>query len=178
MAIIIEDGTCATASANSYVTVAEVDTYCSEQGYTSWASLATADKESSILRAMVYIEGLPFKGEKTDWENPLEFPRYGLYSDLQAFNISEVAWVPDTLTLIPKALKRGVCQATYEESVSAGVLNPSVTQGVKREKIDVLEVEYFTSSGSETNFSKILSLMKSILKNQGGNTGIMSVMRT
>jgi len=159
--IIVEDGTAASASANSYITVDEVDTYCDDMGYSAWASLATTDKQTAILRAMVFIESLHFKGEKEDYDNPLEWPRFGTYYDDDE---------------IPKPLKRGVCHAAYEESLSPDCLLPTSDDNIKSEKIDVIEVEYFTSRPSDKVFTKILALLSPII--DSGGDRLASVLRT
>ncbi len=159
--LIIEDGSCSTASANSYITVEDVDAYCVNMGYTSWASLATLVKEQAILRGMVFIDSLPFLGQKTSYTNPLAWPRVGVYGE-DVFGMTEMVSYT-----IPKCVKRGACEAAYEESVSAGVLLPTGEDNVKRTKIDVIEIEYFSNAVSKKVFSKIIALMNDVLPKQG-----------
>ena len=174
--LIIEDGSASSASANSFVTVAEVDAYCENMGYTSWASLATLAKEQAILRGMVFIDCLNYKGWKTSFENPLSWPRGGVYGDVRSDPYSLSYWSEYPTNEIPKALKRGCCEAAYEESVTAGVLLPTGDDNIKRTKIDVIEVEYFTNATSKKVFSKILALMSEILQKTGSRTA--NILRT
>lgn len=177
--LIIEDGSLSTASANSYVTVVDVSSYCSDMGYSSWASLATADMETSILRAMVYIDSLPFRGAKTYYDNPLAWPRIGVYGDepnMSNYPENHEYWSEFPIDAIPKALKRGTSEAAYQESVSPGILLEDQTTNIKREKVDVLEIEYFSPTPSEKVFSKILALMKEILEASGNH--FAKVLRT
>lgn len=163
--LILEDGTAASASANTYVEVTDVDTYCSNRGLTAWASLSTDDKETAILRAMDYIETFDFKGEKSDFENPLEWPRYGVYAeyfDITLLPADALAYYQE----IPKQIKYAVCQAAYEESQSEGCLQESSTSNIKREKIDVLETEYFSDKPSVTVFRRIEGFVSKFIKSK------------
>jgi len=169
--LIIEDGTASSASANSYITVEEADNYCLSMGYTSWASLATLAKEQAILRGMVFIDQLPFLGWKTAITNPLSWPRTGIYNNPH----EPYLWSEYPTNEIPKSLKRGCCEAAYEESVAAGVLLPTGDDNIKRTKIDVIEIEYFTSNASQKVFSKIIALMNDILQKSGNR--IANVLR-
>lgn len=153
--LILEDGTASSASANTYVEVADVDTFCENRGLTAWASLSTANKEEAILRAMDYIESLYFKGSKSDPENPLVWPRYMDYET----GIDEDE--------IPKRLKYAVCQAAYEESQSPGELQGNYDDNVKREKIDVIETEYFSAKPSQKVFTKISGFLTGLVVPKG-----------
>lgn len=179
--LIIEDGSLSTPSANSYVTVAEVDTYCRQMGYTSWFTLSNEDKETAILRAMTFIDSQNFKGHKTGWDNPLAFPRIGVYGDVShAFNYPEdyEYWSEYPIDAIPKAVKRATCEAAYLESTTPGTLLADRSTNIKREKVDVLEVEYFSAQPSQTVFSKVLALLREVLADASGSGGVISVLRT
>lgn len=177
--LIIEDGSLSTPSANSYIALTEADSFCSDMGYSGWATLATASRESAILRGMVYIDSLDYKGHKTYYTNPLSWPRIGVYGDVQHdFNYPEdyEYWGDLAQNEIPKALKRGVCQAAYEEAIAPGILLPTFSSNVRRERVDVIETEYFAPSGADNAavFSKILALLGDILN---ASTGFAKVLR-
>lgn len=158
--LIIEDGTMASASANSYVTVAEVNTFCENYGLSDWAALATTDKETAIFRGMAYVETFDFKGEKMKYDNPLEWPRYGIYDERDIEPSLDLVYYKE----IPKGLKNAVCRAAYEESADAGVLQKVLATNVKREKIDVIEYEYFSASPSVNVYTAIQGFLKGLLR--------------
>jgi hypothetical protein len=164
MSIIIEDGTAASASANSYVTVAEVDTFCSNYGLTSWATLATANKESAIIRGMSFIETFNFKGYKTSVDNPLEWPRACVYDDNPG---NYIAGIEVYINEIPKGLKRAVCRAAYEESEEQDVLQQSADVGIKRQKVDVIEIEYEGRNPAQTVYPVIKGFLKNLIEDSG-----------
>ena len=157
--IIVEDGTGSDETANSYIDAAYVDSYCSNLGLTSWASLATTAKENAILRGMDYIESLSFKGAKYDYTNPLKWPRGGATDeDGYAIDIDE----------IPNNLKKALARAAYEESVSTGVLQPTGKNNIKREVIaGAIETEYFGAGPSQKVFSVILGYLSGLLSAGG-----------
>ena len=135
MALVVEDGSIV-AGANSYVTAAELNAYVAARG--AFLSGDNGSAEQVLLQAMDYVESLTFIGFKKTEGQALQWPRTGVVIDGYAF--------PDSA--IPKELKAGQIQVAI--SIDAGV-NPLSTLGreTKREKVDVIEVEY-SDSASET----------------------------
>jgi hypothetical protein len=156
--LIIEDGTASSASANSYVTLDEVTTFCENYGLSEWASASTTNQTTAVFRGMAYVETFDFKGEKYSWDDPLEWPRTGVYDDINLEPEYEEYYQE-----IPKGLKNAVCRAAYEEVVSPGVLQSSVSSNIKREKIDVIETEYFANQLSVTVYRTIEGFLKGLL---------------
>jgi len=145
MALIVEDGS-VVENANTYVDVAYVAAYCTLMNYTTWTSapssaLETQKKESAIIRSMQFFENISYNGDKTAYSNPLEFPREYLYLDSgDKFPSDE----------IPTELKKAVAEGAYIEYSTPSVLfeEGGSSKKVKRKKIDVIETEYFSSTGS------------------------------
>lgn len=124
MAFIVETGDIV-PGANSYVSVDFADAYHSDRGNESWSDLTTEEKQYALVRATDYLDQAyagRWKGE------PL--------TDTQA-----LAW-PREVVGIPDKLKQACCQLALE--ALGGDLNPTQGQTVKREKVDVIEVEYMT----------------------------------
>lgn len=179
--LIIEDGSLSTPSANSYITLTEADQYCKEQGYSSWFVKSNEDKETAILRAMVFIDAQNFKGHKTGFDNPLAWPRIGVYGDSStSFNYptNYEFYSEYPIDQIPKALKRGLAEAAYLEAMTPGQLLSSTTTNIKRKKVDVLEVEYFSAQPPEIVFSRVLALMKEIVEPSSNSFHYANVLRT
>lgn len=83
MAFVVEDGT-GLATANSYLSVADADSYHDDRGNAVWAAYPTSDKQAALVRATDYIDtryGPIFKGTQEFAETPqaLEFPRSNIY---------------------------------------------------------------------------------------------------
>lgn len=134
MALIQEDGTIVT-NADTYATVAELDTYAAARGITLTASTEAA-KEVLLTKAMDYIAakyGDRFKGTKVSASQPLHWPRAGAYIDgyLQPSNE------------IPRNLQYGQLAAALQVD-SGNDLLPNPTAPIKRERVEgAVEVEYF-----------------------------------
>ena len=137
MALIVEDGT----------NVAGADAYSSVADCSAWAVLyygsalagSPADKEAAIRRAVAYLDGLKWKGTRTHGrDQSLAWPRDGV-TDCEGLAIASEE-IPDELIFAQHTLAR-------VEFLSPGALSPSVSLGgvVKREKVDVIEVEYDTA---------------------------------
>ena len=78
MAFVVEDGT-AKADANSYVTIADADSYFADRGNTAWTG-ADAVKQAALVKATDYIEGRfgqRFIGSKKTTTQALSWPRTG-----------------------------------------------------------------------------------------------------
>lgn len=162
-ALIIEDGTVATMSANSYVTSAEVDQFCLNYGLTSWASVATANKITAVLRGMAFVESeYDFKGEKLSYDDPLEWPRFGIYEDEDIDPSTDLLYYKE----IPNGLKRAVCRAAYEESVTAGVLQPKAISNIRSKTVDVISTSYFGTTPSKAIYRTIEGFLKGLIRDR------------
>lgn len=155
--ITVEDGTIV-SGANSYVSVAELTTYCDERNITL---AGTFDSEDLLILAMDYVEGLEFKGLKKTSTQPLQWPRTDVIID-GYFNDVDV---------IPTELKNGLMQAAV--AIDAGN-NPLQNQPRKtvREKVGDLEVQYSDSASSVVIDRKIRFLLRKLLAGGGGGNNI------
>ena len=126
---------------DSYVTVAEADAYHAiRPSANSWAALTEPEKEQRLVAASDYLDSqYIFNGKKTDENQPREFPRNGA-------------------TEIPTAIKKAVFELALQDSLTS-----NASAEVKREKVDVLEVEYFQSDDGAIRFGYIDGLLRPFL---------------
>lgn len=155
MALSIEDGTIV-AGAQSYVSAAEATTYHTARGNTAWTG-TDAVKEAALRKAAQYLDGHycnRFKGTKYQpLDQNMQWPRIGVVID---------GFVLD-VTAIPQRLKDAQCELALI-ALSAD-LAPSVAAGVKREKLDVLETEYFAGAPAGTTvYTAVNNLLADLLK--------------
>lgn len=151
MALIVEDGTGKT-DADSYVSEADCTTYAAARGYTM-----SGDAEISIIKAMDYIESQNFKGYKYTDEQALQFPRGNVYIDDYAILV----------TSIPPELVNALCEAAMIQDAGSEIL-PTNERETKREKVDVIEVEYSDGARNTPSYPKInVHLDKLIVSKQG-----------
>ena len=151
--IIVEDGSIV-ADANSYVTVGQFTQYCSDRNITI---VGTYGSESELLiLAMDYFEQQPFNGYKYSELQSLQFPRYDLFID---------DYLIDT-DVIPKLVKDA--QITIAISIMAGN-DPlsTVSRAVRREKVDVLEVEYMDNAAISAIIRSIGNAMRKLVTSSG-----------
>lgn len=152
MAIVVEDGTIVTG-ANSYATEAEL---------TAYAVARTAAISSSpaalLVKAMDFIESLSFIGDKKTKDQPLQWPRENVYID--GFECES--------TEIPQELK--AAQLAVAMSINAGI-DPlgAITRAVKREKVDVIEVEYMDNAAASDISRSISTAIQKLIR--GGSYG-------
>lgn len=155
MSLNVETGTGA-ANSESYCSVANADTYHSNRGCAPWATLTTGQKEEALRRATDYIEqvyGQSFQGFRVNSTQALSFPRYDVM--LNGYYVLS--------NTIPTILVNATADLAYK--AAQGNLSPDITQAVKREKVDVLEVEYMDNSSPVTRIRAIDNILSPLLKN-------------
>lgn len=150
MALIVEDGT-GKADAESYISVSDAASYLSDRGYSAFAALATdALKEAALRKATDYMEQAyrtRWKGTRVTATQALSWPR--LYVEREDY------YVPGDE--VPVEVKNA-CALLALKSID-GDLNADLTQGVVREKVDVLEVEYDQNSPQYVRYRAIDNML-------------------
>lgn len=141
--------------------------YGTDDGFTAWLAangyeLPSGGPAPAILRqrGSDYIDGLygpRFGGSPTGgYDQERAWPRSGAYFARYAIGEDEV----------PRAVIQASYAAAYYEATNPGGLSAAVTAAaaVKREKVDVIEVEYFQASGSAIeNATVVLSSVEGLL---------------
>lgn len=143
------------ANANSFATVVELQAFATLRAVT--LSTDNAVLEALLINSTIYLEQFrtKYQGAMVSADQVLQWPRSGV--SVNGFDIGSDA--------IPAQLKNAQMQ-TALESVSADLFG-SVTTGasIKKEKVDVLEVEYFEGGGSSsTTFPEINLYLKPLFK--------------
>lgn len=151
MEIIVEDGS-NVAGANSYVSLTDADTYHEARQNTSWVQASNDAKTGAILRAMAYLESVAWAGMRVLRDQALMWPRAGVV-DRDGYELASNA--------IPRALVSALCELALREVSSPGSTSPDLERGgmVKREKVDVLEVEYQDGAPGVTVFTVVDRLL-------------------
>lgn len=150
MALIVEDGSIVTG-ANTYVSEAQFTAWLTERGIA-----APADPAAILLRAMDYLETLPFVGYKRTREQPLQWPRFGVLIDCFAHEENEI---PPDLQL---------AQMFTAAAISDGVDPMGIVEpGIKRERVGAVEVEYMDGAGQSTARSISFSMTKLLRAGSG-----------
>lgn len=169
MSLIVEDGT-GKSDAESYISVADADTYHSNRGNTAWASLLTAVKEQSLRKATDYMGQtyrLRYKGTRTSGTQALDFPRQFVErEDYQYATLNGAQMIGGYFYYpadeVPNEIKYACAELALR--ASSTTLNDDLTQGVVREKVDVLEVEYDKYSSQKPRYPMIDGLIAPFLE--------------
>ena len=122
---------------NTYASLADIQAWNTARGY------AGTITDADVLRAMDYIESLPWADERGDVD-------------------SDLWWGDDP----PKAVVDALCYATRMENEEPGILMPETRQRIARERVDVIEVEY-ESGGNQQIFPALQRFLRGYV--QGGN---------
>ena len=98
---IVENGT-NVANANSYVTLAYFNTYCTIHDY-NISALSDENKKVLIIKGTEFVDNFfLWKGIKKYSNQSLSFPRNGIYDRNR-----------EEITGIPEGLKKAVCEASF-----------------------------------------------------------------
>ena len=133
-----------TVGTDSYIEIAQADTYHLDRNNLDWATQTDPEKEAVIRKATDYLDRTyDWIGEQATQAQRLEWPRTGAY-DSNGFLIEGIPWQVEEATSIVADLYR---QGSVDLE---GVV--SSDRAVKKEKVDVIEVEYdvaFKTTGGD-----------------------------
>ena len=175
MTIIVEDGT-GLANAESYVSVADANTYHSKIGNDAWADLDTSVKEQLLRKATDYMVAqyrLQYAGYRRYSTQSLDWPR--LYVPLIDSLSANVFPQYVDFDIVPTTVKNACAELALKAYTA--ILMQDLTQGVIREKVDVIEVEYDKFSPQQTRYEQIDAMLSVFFKQQGSNMS-RSLVRT
>ena len=148
---------------NSYVTEAELEAYAAARGVA-----LTVYTEIALFKAMDYLETRKYIGAKTDYTQALQFPRVlcgSVYSGIYPLNQYQSYWnIPCEYdsTIVPNEIK--TAQMIAAILIDGGSdLQPIINRQVKREKVDVLEVEYMDNALSSAQFTALNDILRPFL---------------
>jgi len=161
MAIVVETGSGTNPAANSYVSAATLTAYATARGIT-----LAADKDVLLIKAMDYIESLAYQGIKLLTAQPLSWPRAYVWVDGYYIPSEE----------IPAQLKNGQMQTAIAIDQGNNPLNVVAPQ-VKREKVDVVEVEYMDGTNSVNIVKAINAALYKLLVGGGSGGNVAKVIK-
>lgn len=164
MTLIVEDGT-GLNNAESYASVAFADAYFAARMTGSWDG-SNSHKEMLLRLATDHIDavyGQRFKGTKGTLSQALQWPRIGAWVDGYEYPLDEV----------PIEVQRACCE--FAHAANTQTLLPTLEQGVKREKIDVIEIEYDEFSSRLPKFTKAASFLAKYLTGGGNQLSVNRV---
>lgn len=147
MALTVEDGSGVTG-AESYISLADADTYLAARGFTAWASLSEGDKEAALRNATEYMEGrYVWKGERVADGQALSWPRECVYAYGYLVASDEVPG------------KVSYACAKLALKASAGELLPDAGAQVKQETVGPISVTYADGARQATVYKDVDAML-------------------
>ena len=146
------DATLAGATSNSYVDLAEADAIAANLPFAAeWAALTDEEKTNGLVVATRWLETLNYTGERCTSTQRLKWPRDGAECDGQVSDCSSIPYAIKEAEVIlawqyvlePKSFP-GFNGSGSGDGAPAGTY-------IKRQKIDVLEIEYDQFNSNQYN---------------------------
>ena len=168
MSLICEDGS-GKSDSESYISVADASSYHTARGNTAWAALATdALREAALRKATDFMRQVyrsRWQGYKVNEDQALDWPRYDVV--VEGYAIDD--------DIVPTEVKNACAELALR--ASAGDLLADQSQGVIREKVGQIEVEYDKSSPQRVRYPAIEAILSPYLLAGGGGCS-MGVIRS
>lgn len=157
-----------------YGTLLESDQYFLNSGFDQWDNLTDAQKKSVLGRSSVILDALyghRFPGQKENGLNQVEqWPRV---------NATTLRGEPIPEGLVPPAVKTAVYEIARIEVTRPGSIIPNTmtNQQVRKQKLDVLEREFFKGvDGNSRDSLPYLPIIEGILSDLvSDNLGLFPV---
>lgn len=156
MALIVEDGT-GLANADAFISLADAESYYLSQYGVAWSGDNGA-KEAAIRRATRYLDGLMWIGSRLNGrDQSLSWPRTGVI-DCDGDEVDSDS--------VPVEVVDSNALLAFFELTNPDGLSPAVTlsQIAKREKVDVIEVEYKDTAATAESSRPVLTAVTDMLR--------------
>jgi hypothetical protein len=167
--VIVEDGT-GKSDADAYCTLAFANAWHLSRGITLWATMSDAEKEAAIVRATHFMTQryrLRWLGTRRFDTQALDWPRYNV-------QLPDVDILYVQSTVVPVEVQQACAEMAFK--AAAGDLTPDEGQRVKRQKVDVVEVEYADGSRPTKRYVAVDRLLAPYLFGANGDS-TMRVLR-
>lgn len=166
MAITIV-ATAGSAAANSFVTLAEAETYMEGRGNKAlWTAASDANKDIALAEATTDLDLREWSGYRATDTQALAWPRQWA---IDPDNPNHDYFDTDT---VPTRVKHATCELAFQY-IKAGTTDVAALDaktGVKRKKVDVLETEYFSPSSTPTGlarYPRVMAMIRPLLAHTG-----------
>lgn len=172
MALTI-DATVGGASSNSYLTLAEAETYMEGRGNkATWTAASDGDKNIALVEAQREITLLCFIGIRASDTQALAWPRDW------AINPDDPNYAYYENTEIPQRVKDAQAEYAFQYikagTTDLGAISPQTN--VKKKVVDVLSTEYFSPAGTPVGIGRypgVVNQLQPLLENVGLTTPVV-----
>lgn len=159
MALVVEDGT-GKSDADSYLSVADADTYHAAHGQpTAWENATDVEKEQALRLATQYLDShyrRRWQGYRASQTQALMWPRSNVYRDY-GYVISS--------TTIPVELEHATAEAAMRSISETDGLMPDIDEpgSISREQVTVGEISYTTEYAGSRSQTKRFRIIDDLL---------------
>jgi len=163
MSIVVENGT-GLASADSYLSVADADTYHSDRANTSWTGTDEV-KEIALRKATQYLDSTyNWIGKIYSTTQSLSWPRVGVL-DRQGRDLEGS---------VPQPIKNAIAELAMISLTLDLVSNTTSDDYIKREKVGPLETEYKDGAPAQTEYNFVARILSGLYtsKTTGSSIGL------
>lgn len=182
MTLIVETGT-GDSAAESYISVADADTYHDKFGNASWALLDDTFKEGFLRQATFFMLGryrMRWLGRRVLITQALDWPRVGVVLEdfgggqgrngMGSYGLFQVSY-----TIVPIEVKYACAELALRASV--GPLLADQQQKVLMETVGPVSVKYDEQSPQSVRYVQVDELVRVYLL-AGGNQASMKLIRS
>lgn len=179
MALVTEDGT-GKADAESYCSVSDADAWHAGRGITLWATMQLAEKEQALRRSTAYMlqrYRMRWKGVRTSSTQALDWPRYDVVREeliegdaVQVYGSASAYYASNA---VPAEVRNACAELAFKGAF--GDLLPDVGRLAKREKVDVIEVEYAENAPATTTYVSVENMLAPLFRRAGFGNSIKLV---
>lgn len=144
-----------TVGTDSYIDVADADTYWSNRNNSDWSGASQAEKEAALREATQYVDGaFDWIGDLQSDSQSLAWPRINAYITEGPFRGKLVS------ENYPQKVKDATCELALE--ALGGRLEPIEERGgdTKREKVGPIEIEYADAAPATKTFGFVRKLLR------------------
>ena len=170
MALITEDGT-GKSNAESYISVADADTYHSNRGNAAWAALDTATKESCLRKATDYMIGTyrsKWLGRRVLITQSLDWPRVGvILEDFGNVQFGAYGFFQVSYQIVPTEVKNA-CAELALKAFSAELLADQ-KQKIIEKTVGPIKVKYDPYAGQAVIYAQVHAILRVYLASRGNN---------
>lgn len=161
-----------TVGTNTYITIAQADTYWTARNNSVWAAASSGEKEKALREATQFIDGtfdfIGFHSTLNLDTQPLAWPRDSVVIPSGSFRGTDI-----DSDVVPQAIKDAQAELALE-ALSAR-LDPVLDRGgdIKKVKVDVIEVEYMDFAPSAKTFNFVRKILKPFLTGSQNNINLV-----
>lgn len=153
-----------TVGTDVYLSVADADVYWSARNDSVWSAATTAAKEAALLQATQYIDAVFHFIGTQNVNNALAWPRYD--ATVRYGNFAGIVYDTDE---IPSQIKDATAELAFR-ALDGDLIEVKDRDGaVKREKVDVIEIEYHDWAAGGKTYKFAAALLKPLLKTGGAS---------